>query len=103
MEGEIRGRVLVNGRSTLDADVPWLTSQVGMLFQDPEAQIATLTVEDEVAFGMENLLVPPKAMPGHIGGALARVGMEGMEGRATDALSGGEKPRLAQAPTLVMS
>src|SRR5438128_11700377 len=48
MEGEIRGAVLVNGKATLEASVPWLTSQVGMVFQDPDAQIATLAVGDEV-------------------------------------------------------
>jgi energy-coupling factor transporter ATP-binding protein EcfA2 len=100
MEGEIRGSVMVNGRSTQSADVAWLTSQVGMLFQDPEAQIATLTVEDEVAFGMENLRVPPSQMPQRIGEALHRVGLEGLESRATDALSGGQKQRLALARAL---
>src|SRR5438067_3339645 len=39
MEGDIRGEVFIMGRSTLEANVPWLTSKVGMVFQDPEAQI----------------------------------------------------------------
>ncbi|MFL5732654.1 MAG: ABC transporter ATP-binding protein [Chloroflexia bacterium] len=102
MDGEIKGTVVVNGRPTLEAGVPWLTSRVGILFQDPEAQIATLTVGDEVAFGLENLLVPPGEMPARTAEALERVGLQGMESRSTDALSGGQKQRLALASTLAM-
>lgn len=102
MEGEIRGVVLVNGKSTQEVGVPWLTSRVGMVFQDPEAQIATLTARDEVAFGMENLMLPPEEMPSRIEEALRRVNLEGMEERDTGALSGGQKQRLALASTLAM-
>ncbi|MDQ3930632.1 MAG: energy-coupling factor ABC transporter ATP-binding protein [Chloroflexota bacterium] len=102
MEGDIRGRVLVNGTPTTETTLAAITSQVGMLFQDPEAQIATLTVADEVAFGMENLLVPPGEMPGRIESAIERTGLEGLEGRSTSALSGGQKQRLALASTLAM-
>lgn len=102
MDGEIRGEAWVEGRSTQEATVPWLTSRVGMVFQDPDAQIATLTVEDEVAFGMENLMLPPEQMPQRIEGALRQVGMEGMGLRSTEALSGGQKQRLALASTLAM-
>jgi energy-coupling factor transport system ATP-binding protein len=102
MDGEIRGEVLVNGRSTTETSVPWLTTQVGLVFQDPDAQIATLTVEEEVAFGMENLCVPPEQMPVRIHEALRRVGLQGMEDRGTDALSGGQKQRLVLAATLAM-
>ncbi|HEX8599878.1 MAG TPA: ABC transporter ATP-binding protein [Chloroflexia bacterium] len=102
MEGDIRGRVLVNGTPTTVTTLAALTSQVGMLFQDPEAQLATLTVADEVAFGMENLLVPPAEMAGRIHAALDRTGLQGLEGRGTNALSGGQKQRLALASTLAM-
>jgi energy-coupling factor transport system ATP-binding protein len=102
MEGEIRGEVLVNGRSTASTGVPWLTTQVGMVFQDPDAQIATLNVEDEVAFGMENLCVPPDEMPSRIRGALERVGLSGTEDRNPEALSGGQKQRLVLASVLAM-
>lgn len=102
MDGEIRGSVRVNGVTTQDAALPALTSQVGMLFQDPDSQIATLTVQDEVAFGMENLRTPPAEMPERVTVALHRVGLDGMEERSTDALSGGQKQRLALASTLAM-
>lgn len=102
MEGDIRGSVKVNGVATTETSLAALTSQVGMLFQDPEAQIATLTVADEVAFGMENLLVAPEQMPHRIRQALHRTGLEGLEERRTNALSGGQKQRLALASTLAM-
>ncbi|MBF6614275.1 MAG: ABC transporter ATP-binding protein [Chloroflexi bacterium] len=102
MDGEIRGDVLVNGKKTTDATVSWLTTQVGVLFQDPEAQIATLTVGDEVAFGMENLKLPPEVMAERSRDALRRVGLVGLEEQGTDTLSGGQKQRLALASTLAM-
>lgn len=100
--GDIRGQVLVEGRSTLEADVPWLATRVGMLFQDPDAQIATLSVADEVAFGMENLRTPPAQMQTRISMALRRVGLPNIEERSTDSLSGGQKQRLVIASTLAM-
>lgn len=102
MEGDLRGRVLVNGAPTTETTLAALTSQVGMLFQDPEAQIAALTVADEVAFGMENLRLPPAQMPPRVEEALGRAGLQGLEGRSTSALSGGQKQRLALASTLAM-
>jgi len=102
MEGEIRGSVLINGVETTATTVALLTTQVGLLFQDPDAQIATLTVADEVAFGMENLQVPQDQMAPCITSALEQVGMAGMEGESTSALSGGQKQRLALASTLAM-
>jgi energy-coupling factor transport system ATP-binding protein len=102
MEGEIRGSAQVNGVETTTSTVAALTAQVGLLFQDPEAQIATLKVADEVAFGMENLALPPSQMPARIIEALERVGMQGLQDQGTDALSGGQKQRLALASTLAM-
>jgi energy-coupling factor transport system ATP-binding protein len=102
LDADIRGSVAVDGRDTTEVDVPWLTTKVGMLFQDPESQLATLTVVDEVAFGMENLRVPPEEMRPRIEAALHRVGLDGLEERDTSALSGGQKQRLALASTLAM-
>ncbi|HYP20060.1 MAG TPA: energy-coupling factor transporter ATPase, partial [Chloroflexia bacterium] len=102
MEGDLRGRVLVNGTPTTETTLAALTSQVGMLFQDPESQIATLTVADEVAFGLENLRVPPEEIGPRVAAALGQVGMDGLEATGTGALSGGQKQRLAIASTLAM-
>ena len=102
LDAEIRGSVTIAGRDTREVGVDWLTTKVGMLFQDPESQIATLTVVDEVAFGLENLRVPPEEMRPRIEAALRQVGLDGLEERDTGALSGGQKQRLALASTLAM-
>jgi len=60
VEGELSGTVVVDGRATHEHPVHELAQRVGVVFQDPEAQFCTLTVEDEVAFGLENVLTVPR-------------------------------------------
>jgi len=79
-----------------------MATRAGLLLQDPEASFATLTVEDEVAFGLENLAVPPEAMPPRIEAALRRVGMWAYRHRALTSLSGGQQQRVALAALLAM-
>ena len=102
MGGRMNGRVRIAGLDTRETPISELTQQVGIVFQDPEAQFVTMTVEDEIAFGLENLRVPPEEMDGHIREALARVGMTRYRRRRVDALSDGEKQRLALATLLAM-
>ncbi len=102
MGGRMNGRVRIAGLDTSETPISELTQQVGIVFQDPEAQFVTMTVEDEIAFGLENLRVPPEEMDGHIREALARVGMTRYRRRRVDALSNGEKQRLALATLLAM-
>jgi energy-coupling factor transport system ATP-binding protein len=102
IEGDTRGHVLVNGTPTTETTLAALTAQVGLLFQDPESQIATLTVADEVAFGLENLRVPPDEIGPRVAVALRQVGLEGLDATGTGALSGGQKQRLALASVLAM-
>ena len=102
MGGRMSGRVCIAGLDTSETPISELTQQVGIVFQDPEAQFVTMTVEDEIAFGLENLRVPPEEMDGHIREALARVGMTRYRRRRVDALSNGEKQRLALATLLAM-
>lgn len=100
--GEMEGAVHIAGLDTRTAPVSELTRKVGTVFQDPEAQFVTMRVEDEVAFGLENLCVLPEEIDGRIEEALSKVGMEGMRQRPVDALSGGYKQRLALASVLAM-
>lgn len=102
LDGKMSGRVLVDGLDTQTNRVADLCQRVGLVFQDPEAQIALLTIGDEVAFSLENLRLPPAEMPGRIANALELVGLVGMEEQATDALSGGQKQRLALAAALAL-
>jgi energy-coupling factor transport system ATP-binding protein len=98
----LEGSVTVAGRNTQKVSVAELTQKVGIVFQDPESQFATLTVEDELAFGLENLCCPPAEMDARIDRALSLVGMQYARHRRTTQLSGGEKQRIAIASLLVM-
>lgn len=98
----VHGSVMVGGLDPLTAPAGEPAAQVGLLFQDPEAGFATLTVEDEIAFGLENLRVPPEAMPASILHALRQVGLAEFSHRRLDTLSGGEAQRVALAALLAM-
>jgi len=76
--------------------------RVNMLFQNPEDQIVTLTVEEEVGFALENYLFEPPEIHRRIDRALELVGLNGFRTRETIALSGGEKQRVALAAMLAL-
>ena len=96
------GRVEVAGLDTRQVPLNRLSEKVGVVFQDPESQFCLLTVEEEIAFGLENLGVPPAEMPGRIAAALELVGLAELRDRRIDRLSGGQKQRLALACVLAM-
>jgi energy-coupling factor transport system ATP-binding protein len=96
------GRVLIDGRPSGELASGKLCQRVGVLFQDPETQFCMLSVADEVAFGLENLGVPPVEMPERIAEALRLVGLAGWEAARGDQLSGGMKQRLALGAILAM-
>ncbi|HUW13955.1 MAG TPA: ATP-binding cassette domain-containing protein [Anaerolineae bacterium] len=100
--GVIRGNVLVLGRNTKTETVPDLAADVGLVFQNPEEQLFHLRVEDEVAFGPENLGLPREEIARRVVWALEAVGLDGFQGRSPLQLSGGEKQRLAIAAVLAM-
>ncbi|MBA4542327.1 MULTISPECIES: energy-coupling factor transporter ATPase [Thermoactinomyces] len=100
----VRGEVKVGGLSTANESDLWeIRRRVGMVFQNPDNQIVATTVEDDVAFGLENLGVPRSEMKDRIERALAAVGLSGMNAREPHHLSGGQKQRLALAGVLAMS
>lgn len=100
LHAEVSGAARVFGDGT--ATPAERAGPVAAVFQDPDSQICMLTVEDEVAFALENLAVPPEEMDERIDGALAQVGLGEMRSRRVDRLSGGEKQRLALAAALAM-
>ncbi|MCL4257302.1 MAG: ATP-binding cassette domain-containing protein, partial [Anaerolineales bacterium] len=101
--GELReGQVRVTGLDTQEHSVADLAQQVGILFQDPDAQFATLKVEDEIVFGLENLGHNPQGMDARIQQVLTDVGVLALRDRPVSALSGGEKQRVALASLLAM-
>jgi energy-coupling factor transport system ATP-binding protein len=95
------GRVLVSSRDP--ATEPFeVRKHLGVLFQNPENGLVAPFVEDDVAFGLENLGVPREEMLGRVTGAIRAVGLAGYERREPDTLSGGEKQRVALAGLLAV-
>lgn len=100
--GRFQGRVLVDDLDTLAATPRQLAGKVGFVFQDPTTQFVVQRVEDEIAFGLENLAVPSTEMPTRIHESLGLVGAEHLRQRQIATLSGGEAQRVAIACALAM-
>ena len=102
VEGDYAGDVTVAGLVVKDTPVSVLAGRTGLVFQDPDSQFCTLTVDDEIAFGLENLQAPPGEIEQAIDTALDVVRLSGLRGRPLAGLSGGEKQRVALAAVLAM-
>jgi energy-coupling factor transport system ATP-binding protein len=100
--GTLSGSIEIDGLRTTEHHVYELAERVGVVLQDPDAQILATNLVAEVAFAAENLGVPRATMVDRIERALAVVRLSGMEARAPEELSGGQKQRLAIAAGLVM-
>ncbi|MCE5235331.1 MAG: energy-coupling factor transporter ATPase [Clostridiaceae bacterium] len=97
------GDVLVDGMNTKDEKSTLAIRQkVGMVFQNPDNQLVTTVVEEDVAFGPENLGVEPEEIRKRVDEALKSVGMSEFATNAPHLLSGGQKQRIAIAGTLAM-
>ena len=102
VHGEMQGTVRVFGEDTSKKSVAELSERVGMVFQEPESQLFCMSVEEEVAFGPENLGVPSEQIRERVEWALELVGMNGYNERSPFSLSGGQKQRVAIAAALSM-
>lgn len=102
IKGELQGKVRVFGEETSSKSVAELSTKVGMVFQEPESQLFCMSVEEEVAFGPENLGVPRDEIAKRVDWALEMVGMVGYNNRSPFSLSGGQKQRVAIAAALSM-
>ncbi len=97
------GSVKVDGFDTADDSTIWeVRSRVGMVFQNPDNQLVSSIVEDDVAFGPENLGVDPAEIRRRVDDALKRVGMYEKKDRGAHMLSGGQKQRVAIAGAIAM-
>lgn len=94
--------VTVYGKAVKDTPLPQLSTLVGTLLQDPETQVLNYTVEEEVAFGPENLCYPPDDILRRVGEAMSTTGISNLAERETYTLSGGELQRVALAAVLSM-
>lgn len=97
------GRVEVSGLDTMEEDNMWdIRQQVGMVFQNPDNQIVAAVVEEDVAFGPENIGVPGLEIGPRVAKALAAVGMTEYAKHAPHRLSGGQKQRVAIAGIMAL-
>ena len=98
------GSVHVLERDTRDPHATYfIRSNAGMVFQNPDDQLVASLVENDVAFGPENLGVPTSQLATLVKRSLAEVGLQGYDARETNALSGGQKQRVAIAGVLAMN
>jgi len=98
-----RGSVTVDGLSTADDEQrKRIRQMVGMVFQDPDHQIVATVVEEDVAFGPENLGLPRPEINERVADAIRRLDIEHLRRRAPHQLSGGQKQRVAIAGVLAM-
>lgn len=99
-----QGDVLVDGMNTKNEEEIWdIRRTAGMVFQNPDNQLVATIVEDEVAFGPENMGVEPSEIRRRVDSALEDVGMADYKKNAPHLLSGGQKQRVAIAGILAMS
>lgn len=97
------GEILVDGMDTKDDDLIWdIRKKIGMVFQNPDNQIVSSMVEDEVAFGPENLGIKNPELRQRVENALNAVGMYEYRNREAHKLSGGQKQRIAIAGAVAM-
>ncbi len=100
--GKLTGAINVNGRDASKTPVQELAQSAGMLFQDPEWMFATLKVEDEIAFGPENLRRDPKQIIESVEKTLNFVGLQALRKNLVWALSGGQTQKLGLASVVAM-
>jgi energy-coupling factor transporter ATPase len=100
--GEMEGEVYVCGLNTREYSTSELAKHVGFVFQNPENQLFSLTIERDVAFGLENLGLPKEEIKERIEWALNIVGISNLRDKAPYELSGGQQQKAAIASVLAM-
>jgi energy-coupling factor transporter ATPase len=101
-QGEMKGEITVAGLNVSEHPTHQLAQHVGLVFQNPENQLFALSVEKDVAFGLENLGVPREEMRKSVDWALQLTGINDLRERAPHELSGGQQQRVAIASVLAM-
>jgi energy-coupling factor transport system ATP-binding protein len=98
--GDLGGKVQVDGLRTSAVPLWQLAERAGLVFQNPASQMLTITVEEEIIFGLENLGLHPAVIEERLEAALARFELEPFRQRSPQTLSGGEQQKLALAATM---
>jgi len=101
--GKMEGSVVVNGKDTFSHEIHEFSQDIGMVFQNPDDQILSLKVIDEVAWGTENLGLSQKDIATHVDRAMKILDIESLSERLTFTLSGGQKQKVSIASNLAMT
>ncbi len=97
------GEVYIDGKLSSNPDNTWdIRQKVGLVFQNPDNQLVATLVEDDVAFGPENLALPSAEIRTRVDNALSQVNMDGYQSHPPHKLSGGQKQRVAIAGIIAM-
>jgi len=102
IEGEFSGEVYIDGEDIAEKEIYEISEKLGLILQNPESQLFSMTVEEELAFGPENLGIKREEIGDRISWALELVGMERFRESFPHQLSGGEKQKIAIASLLTM-
>lgn len=103
IKGDIKGEIIYKNTNIEDKGIEAVSGSIGYMFQDPDSQLCSFTVEDEIAFGLENLNIDPKEMDGIIEKTLSMTGIRGLRKRNLNQLSGGEKQKVALSSILALN
>jgi energy-coupling factor transporter ATPase len=101
-QGELKGEITVAGMATITHETHAMAKSVGLVFQNPENQLFALSIEKDVAFGLENLGVPREEMRKKVEWALNLTGIYDLRERSPHEVSGGQQQRVAIAAVLAM-
>ncbi|MCL2358369.1 MAG: ATP-binding cassette domain-containing protein [Nitrososphaerota archaeon] len=101
-QGEIKGEITVAGINTLDQHTYEIAKHVGLVFQNPENQLFALSIEKDVAFGLENMGTAREEMRKKVDWALHQTGIYDIRERSPHEISGGQQQRVAIASVLAM-
>jgi ATPase components of various ABC-type transport systems, contain duplicated ATPase len=100
--GQLNGTIKVMGKNINEIPLAKMCDHIGYMMQEPQNQIVSITVEEEVAFGIANMELPWEEIKHRVKKTLQFVGLEGFEQRNTDGLSGGQAQRVVLASVLAM-
>ncbi|HID27701.1 MAG TPA: ATP-binding cassette domain-containing protein, partial [Methanosarcinales archaeon] len=100
--GVLKGNISINGKNVADYKVHQLALEVGMVFQNPDTQLFAITVEEDIAFGPENIGLSKDEIIKRVNNSLQTVRMEDYRYKYIFSLSGGQKQRVAVAGSLAM-
>lgn len=102
VDGVMSGEIIYNGYNIEHSNAEEISGEIAYMFQDPDSQLCTFTVEDEIAFGLENLNVEQEKMGEIIDDILDLVGIKYLKYASLNKLSGGEKQKVALASILAL-